>query len=330
MPWPSAAPPCKFFTPHLPLIFALLFPPAIAIAAPRATGGSLKQALAVQIALERVGYSPGVIDGTLGRKTKIALAEFQRVHHLPETGSPDAATNEALRVDPSDSVTDYRVTTSDVTAVGPSPEKWLEKSKLKYLGYDSVEAAIAEKFHCSRGLLRCLNPGRNLTKLSDGESIVVPNISCEPAHAAQHLEIDLGEKIIRVYDSQRRLAAIFHCSIAKKKEKLPSGETKIDVVSENPTYLFDPKMWPEVKDVKQKILIPHGPRNPVGLCWMGLKLPGYGIHGSPNPELIGKTGSHGCFRLTNWDALRLAKMVHVGTKVSFINDSQVAMTDPRS
>jgi len=309
---------------RLLLIGSLLFAPSIAVAAPHTRSASSKQALAVQIALERVGYSPGVIDGTLGRKTKIALAEFQRVHKLPETGSPDAATIEALGINPTDARTDYRVTSSDVTAVGPSPEKWREKSKLKFLGYDSVAAGIAEKFHCSRGLLRRLNPGRNLSKLGEGESIVVPNISCERPHAAQHLEIDLGEKVIRVYDKERRLTALFHCSIAKKKDKLPSGETSIDVISENPTYLFDPKMWPEVKDVKQKLLIPHGPRNPVGLCWMGLKLPGYGIHGSPNPELIGKTGSHGCFRLTNWDALRLAKMVHVGTKVKFINDSQFA------
>jgi len=110
---------------------------------------------------------------------------------------------------------------------------------------------------------------------------------------------------------------LFHCSIAADKARLPSGQASVIVISENPAYTFDPKMWPEVKDVTQKLTIPPGPRNPVGLCWIGLSLPGYGMHGTPMPEMIGKTGSHGCFRLTNWDALRLAKMVRVGTPVRF-------------
>jgi len=127
-----------------------------------------------------------------------------------------------------------------------------------------------------------------------------------------------------VLNRQRQLVALLHCSIAKHRDKLPSGDASVVVITENPTYTFDPKMWPEVKGVDRKLLIPAGPRNPVGRCWIGLSLPGYGIHGSPNPELIGKTGSHGCFRLSNWDALRLARMIRVGTKVHFVGHGGVA------
>jgi hypothetical protein len=141
------------------------------------------------------------------------------------------------------------------------------------------------------------------------------------------MEIDLSEKIVRVLDRERKLIGLFHCSIAKDREKLPSGSASVVVITENPKYTFDPKMWPEVKGVDRKLLIPPGPRNPVGRCWIGLSLPGYGIHGSPNPEMIGKTGSHGCFRLTNWDALRLAGMIRVGTRVRFCGHNTLTFSD---
>lgn len=101
-------------------------------------------------------------------------------------------------------------------------------------------------------------------------------------------------------------------------EKRPSGETKVVVVHRNPDYTFDPQYWPEVHNVTHKLLISPGPRNPVGLAWIGLDLPGYGIHGTPHPEMIGKTGSHGCFRMSNWDAIRLSKMIRPGAIVTFV------------
>ena len=120
---------------------------------------------------------------------------------------------------------------------------------------------------------------------------------------------------------------MFFCSIAKHKSKLPRRNGRVQVIADNPTYRFDPKMWPEVKEkVPGPLFIPPGPRNPVGRFWIGLSLPGVGMHGTPNPELIGKTGSHGCFRLSNWDAIRLSKMVDIGTPVKFVGhpDMKVA------
>ncbi len=280
---------------------------------------SLHTKLAWQIALERVGFSPGIIDGSIGRKTEIATREFQRVRGLPITGKLDAATAAALGVDAGRAVKNYTVRTEDLAQIGTVPRGWLEKSRLPGLGYENLSSVLAERFHCTIGLIARLNPGRDLNRLQAGALIVVPAVDDNPnAPRGDQMEIDLSEKIVRVLDRQRKLVGLFHCSIAKDRKNLPSGEASVVVITENPTYTFDPEMWPEVKDVDRKLLIPAGPRNPVGRCWIGLSLPGYGIHGSPNPELIGKTGSHGCFRLTNWDALRLAAMIRVGIKVRFV------------
>lgn len=279
----------------------------------------LKENLSWQIALERVGFSPGILDGAIGRKTQMATREFQRVRGLPITGRLDPATRSVLRPQPHQAVTTYTVTPADLQQVGPVPSDWIARSKLAELKYESLEAALAEKFHCSKKVLNRLNPGLDPARIAPGDTIHVPNIPVDlDAPAAHYIEINLLEKIVRVLDENHRILALFHCSIAKSKDKLPSGETKVVVVSRNPDYTFDPKMWPEVKGVDRKLTIPPGPRNPVGLCWIGLGLPGVGIHGSPAPEMIGKTGSHGCFRLTNWDALRLAQMVRVGTPVRFV------------
>jgi lipoprotein-anchoring transpeptidase ErfK/SrfK len=132
--------------------------------------------------------------------------------------------------------------------------------------------------------------------------------------------VNLGEKTIRVLDQAGGELALFHCSVAKDKNKLPDRDTKVQLIaSPNPGYTFNPSMWPEVKNVSGVLQIPPGPRNPVGLSWVQLDLPGYGIHGVPKPELIGKTGSHGCFRLTNWDALKFAGWVRVGMVVKVVN-----------
>jgi len=285
----------------------------------------LRAGLAWQIALERVGFSPGVIDGKPGRKTELATREFQRVRGLPATGRVDGATAAALGIDPNAALATYVVHPGDVAEVGPAPKKWIEKSRLPRLAYESVAAAVAEKFHCTQGLLSRLNPGVDLPQLKAGDTLAVPAITVETVSpTGDSVQIHLGEKVIRVLNRQRQLVAMFHCSIAKDKDRLPVGSATVSVIRENPDYTFDPKMWPEVKDVDRKLLIPPGPRNPVGKCWIGLSLPGYGMHGTPNPEMIGKTGSHGCFRLANWDAIRLGKMLRVGTAVDFVGHDMVA------
>ncbi|MBI4581986.1 MAG: murein L,D-transpeptidase [Planctomycetes bacterium] len=279
----------------------------------------LRRDVAWQIALDRLGFSPGLIDGRIGPKTTLATREFQRVRGLPITGRLDPATTEALQVEPDNAFGRYTVTQDDLKEIGPCPTSWLAKSKLDRLGHETLHDVLAEKFHCAKHLLATLNPGVNLNGLKPGSKVIVPIIP-EPAATppAQRLEVNLGEKVIRAIDAQGKLTALFHCSIAANKAKLPSGQARVEVVAPNPDYMFDPKMWPEVKErITAKLRIPPGPRNPVGRCWIGLSLSGYGMHGTPNPELIGKTGSHGCFRLANWDAVRLGKMVQPGIPVRF-------------
>jgi lipoprotein-anchoring transpeptidase ErfK/SrfK len=136
---------------------------------------------------------------------------------------------------------------------------------------------------------------------------------------ADEVRVNLAEKTIRVYDKTGQQLCLFHCSVAKDKEKLPARDAKIEAIVPNPNYTFNPKYWPEVHNVDRVLIIPPGPRNPVGVMWIQLDLPGYGMHGNPKPELIGKTGSHGCFRLTNWDAVRYASFVRVGMTVKMVN-----------
>jgi lipoprotein-anchoring transpeptidase ErfK/SrfK len=291
-------------------------------AAPAATKqtGDLLDAVAVQAALDRAGFSPGIIDGKTGQKTKTAIRAFQTHSSLPSTGELDAATRIALQIDSVPAVREYVVSTDDTADIGPNPRGWLEKSKLQGLRYPSLDCLIAERGHCSRALLGRLNAGMNPAAIKPGDVLKIPNVeSAAAAPHAERLEVDFGTKTVHVYGADGREIALFHCSIAKNRTKRPSSNCTVRTVTRNPEYLFDPKHWPEVKNVKEKLVIPAGPRNPVGLCWIGLSLKGYGIHGTPEPEMIGKTGSHGCFRLTNWDALRLATMVKAGTPVHFVD-----------
>lgn len=287
----------------------------------------LRHKVAWQVALDRVGFSPGLIDGKIGPKTALATREFQRVRGLPTTGQLDKATAEALKVDPETVFGRYTITAGDLAEIGPAPTSWLAKSRLERLGHECLETVIAEKFRCARSLLNTLNPGVNINGLKPGAKVVVPVVAEFPeTPKARQVIINFAEKVIRVVDDEDRLVGLFHCSIAADKSDLPRGPARVAVIVPNPDYMFKPEKWPEVKEkISSPLRIPPGPRNPVGRVWMGLSLDGYGMHGTPNPELIGKTGSHGCIRLANWDAIRLSRMVQVGTPVKFVNQPGVEL-----
>lgn len=293
--------------------------PANAAAAGNATE-VLGAGIARQAALDRAGFSPGVIDGKIGPKSKLALREFQSFHKLTVSGEFDAATLAALRVADSPVFNTYTVTSGDIADVGEFPSDWNLKAKLDRLRYESRLAMIAERGHCKKELVELLNPGVAIDKIAAGATVKLPNVEPLPASSKPaKLEVDLGSKVVRARDAADRTVMLFHCSIAADDENLPSGKARVAVIVFDPTYSFKPEKWPEVKNVFEPLLIPPGPRNPVGLCWIGLSKPGYGIHGTPQPEMIGKTGSHGCIRLANWDALRLGKAVTVETPVEFID-----------
>jgi lipoprotein-anchoring transpeptidase ErfK/SrfK len=284
------------------------------------SGGTLKDKLALQIALERECFSPGLIDGKPGGKTRNALVHFQEARGLPKTGVLDDATREALKPDPETALVTYTVEQSDLDGITPYTEDWIAKSQQERMGYYSVIDGLAEKFHTSKAVLQSLNAGVDFPSLSAGTTLKVPGIVEGVAPKAAGLTVDLPRKQVLPTDAQGKALGLFYCSIAAKVEKRPSGQTTIIANNLNPDYTWNPIYWPEVKGIDRILIIPPGPRNPVGMRWIGLDLPGYGIHGTPQPEMIGKTGSHGCFRMTNWDAVRLGKMVKVGQTVTFIGE----------
>lgn len=299
-------------------VVVLLLSSSICPASPIDDAWPLADRVAWQASLDAAGFSPGVVDGRIGRKTEFATREFQHTRGLQVNGILDTPTARALGWDSRTAFTTYIVQDADLAQVGPLPKDWNEKARLTRLPYPSLDELVAEKFHCARGLLAELNPGKSLAALRAGDTLKVPAVrpaAAAPAVAA--IQVHLRDKLVRALAADGKTAALFHCSVAADAHNFPSGRTSVVVIQENPAYSFDPAKWPEVRNVHRKLLIPPGPRNPVGLCWVGLGLPGYGIHGTPAPEMIGKTGSHGCIRLTNWDAMRLGKMVSVGTPVTF-------------
>ncbi len=275
-----------------------------------------QEALRLQVALDRLGYSPGVIDGKVGRKTNLALKALAAARGAATPLSPADVIPAGL-----EATRTYTITRDDAALVGAVPTDWEKRSELHAMTYDSLHDLVAERGHCTRATVQRLNPDLDLVKLRAGDSVTLPNVLDDPGpeEPVEEVVVDLEEKTVCALDAQGRTVALFHCSIAAFAEKRPAGKTAVKVVATDPEYTFDPAKWPEVKGIDRKLTIPPGPRNPVGLAWIGLELPGYGIHGTPAPEMIGKTGSHGCIRLTNWDALRLVKRVATGTPVRFVS-----------
>ena len=283
-----------------------------------------KETLRWQIALESWGFSPGVIDGRMGPKTRTAIAAAQASSGAKPTGIKEKQTAKSLGIDDRSPLLKlYKITQNDLRAVDENPpNSWNEKSTRHHLGYYSLVDALTEKFHTSSRLLSELNSEISLTDLTPGDTIVVPALrSFKNRRKAEvsFVEIDLERKLILlIYKSpqgQRYLRGVLHCSIAKDLSQAPVGTSTIQRIVPNPNYTFNPDKWPEVKDVFETLTIPPGPRNPVGLCWIALSRKGYGIHGTPKPTAIGKTGSHGCFRLTNWDVTWLKTILVTGTEV---------------
>ncbi len=276
-----------------------------------------------QIALESWGFSPGVIDGRIGPKTRTAIAAAQACSGAEVTGTQDERTAKLLGVGAGTLLKTYKVSLSDLKSIDKDPPSdWNEKSRRHHLGYFSLLDSLCEKFHTSPRLLTEINPGISLDLLTTGDTIVVPNLRSfvnRKKAEVSFLEIDLERKLILLIyknpQGQNYLRGILHCSIAKDLSQAPVGTSTIKRIVPNPNYTFYPKKWPEVTNVFETLTIPPGPRNPVGLCWIALSRKGYGIHGTPKPTAIGKTGSHGCFRLTNWDVTWLKNILNVGTEV---------------
>lgn len=313
------------------LAFAILVPvrgdPPQAVAVPDAAAAPVPAApqnppvrsiLEMQVELHRRGFSCGSIDGAWGTQTEQALRAFQRGAGIADSGVLDGPTQEILRLT-APALKEYTLTGVDLGGLRPVPDTWLGKSQAGSLGYATAIELAGERFHAHPNLLRQLNPTVDWGHVLPGTKIEVPAVeSVVVTGTPDRIVITLGSRELEVVDAVSRVIAHFPVSIAKMAEKRPAGDLHVVVVIPDPNYTFDPALFPESPEGKagQSLTIPPGPNNPVGLAWIGLDLPGYGIHGTPEPENIGRTESHGCFRLANWDAVLLMGLVRTGMTVS--------------
>jgi lipoprotein-anchoring transpeptidase ErfK/SrfK len=324
---------------HLLLAGALL--PLAALAAP--TAAPIKpdvKILQLQVVLSKLGFSPGVLDGKPGESLNDAVRGFQESRGLAKSGKLDAATQAALS--PYAGIEATKKLT--LTAAGlsgpftdPMPTEEADKAKLPALNYRNALEALAERFHTTNATLIALNSGE--TRLAPGVEVVFPNalpsardytvkddawrgrlnalnVDANAPEAAR-IVVDKSDRVLRVYDANDKLVAQFPATMGSKTDPLPIGKWTIKGISYNPDWQYNPAILKRADKSDPKMRIPPGPNNPVGVVWIDLSKPHYGIHGTPDPDKIGRAESNGCIRLTNWDAARLSLMVKAGVPAIF-------------
>ena len=317
-----------------------------------------------QVILDRLGFTPGVVDGKEGMSTRNAIMGFQEANGLPESGELDEATRTALAK--WDTIPATRIVTiPEDFAAGPFqklPKSPADQAKLPAMGYESLDEKLAERFHTTIATLAMLNPGGKPAttggpapapapsqSASPGaptglfrarQQIRVPNVGGDTIEEAgvsdpdwrktlamlgvgsnqpqaARVVVSKSQGTLKAYDAEGKLIAVYTATMGSEHDPLPLGEWKILGKAYNPKFHYNPDLFWDASSKDDKELLPPGPNGPVGVVWIDISKPHYGIHGTPRPETIGRAESHGCVRLTNWDAARLAQMVSAKTELLF-------------
>ncbi len=326
----------------------------------------VRPVMQAQVVLDRLGFTPGVVDGKEGLSTRNAVSGFQEANHLTVTGKIDGATSQALAEWKNIPATRV-VTIPAEFAAGPFytiPKEPADQAKMPALGYQSLDEKLAERFHTTIDTLKQLNPGgvpagakpaseamvpaetppavqpRSPSLFHAGQQIRVPNVGADlidPANVtdagwrltlamlgvgsqqpkATKVVVSKSKGTLKAYDDTGKLVAVFTATMGSQHDPLPLGRWRIVGIDKNPKFHYNPKLFWDAKAGEDKAMLPAGPNGPVGVVWIAISKPHYGIHGTPQPETIGRAESHGCVRLTNWDAARLAQMVSSKTELLF-------------
>ncbi len=286
--------------------------------------GFSREVLMLQIFLDRNNFSAGVIDGYWGVSSQKAMAAYQKAKGLRQTTWIDVPLYAEIATVES-ALQQYVIAAEDVALVtGIAPSTWAERAKMKLMGYETLGACIAERFHTSERTLRNLNP--NVVNwpadLSEGTILTVPNVNMMALPMVTRVVIVLDECLLLGFsknaDGTEDLALRFPCSIARARAHRPdAGSLAVTTMAPAPNYTYDPQNYNQ-DTTEGRAVVPPGPRNPVGSRWIGLSLPSYGIHGTPRPNTVGRPESRGCFRLTNWNVEKLFDVVETGTPVEVV------------
>jgi lipoprotein-anchoring transpeptidase ErfK/SrfK len=269
----------------------------------------------LQVLLDRAGANPGVIDGVSGENVAKAIQSYEEMRKLPPTGMLTRDIWQQLQSE-QPVVKSYMIETSDVAKlVDAIPEDYVEKSKMQWLGYTSGLEAIAEKFHMDKDFLQTLNPGSSFTS---GETVHVTDPGMQQQVNITSIIADKINRRLVIYGEGNTPDIVYPATIGSGSNPSPEGTHQVSAVAEFPTYSYNPDINFKQGENNDFLTIPAGPNGPVGSTWIDLTEPTYGIHGTPEPAQISKTSSHGCIRLTNWDAAELAKLVKPGVKVTFV------------
>jgi lipoprotein-anchoring transpeptidase ErfK/SrfK len=277
----------------------------------------------LQVLLDRALFSPGEIDGKFGENARKALRAYAEAQQLPSSDDVTDAVWKKLATDDRPVIANYTIEEKDVA--GPFlqklPAKMEAMKDIPKLAYTSPREGLAEKFHMSEDLLAALNPGERFDRAGD-RIVVVDTASDEHPEKAGRVEVDKNRQAVKLFDKSNALVGVYPATVGSEEKPSPSGTLKVTEIDRNPTYRYNPAYHFKGVHSSKPFTIRPGPNSPVGTVWINLSAEGYGIHGTPSPGKVSKAESHGCVRLTNWDAERVAARVSKGTPVAFVDDRQ--------